>query len=186
MKYKYSIAINGKFYKFSNHDKLVLLSQVSEFLRDNNIIFSEADLLKAIERQSKISEQKKKLSFKQAVYGANALIRYAGGDSVSYKEIERRSSICSNCPLISEVEKCGPCGTAGKIARFIGEMKTKLKLSYPIPEEIKYSYCGVCDCSLALMTVTKIENFHKESNLINERRPDCCWLKTTSKNYSNE
>lgn len=184
--YKYAEAYKGKLYKFQNEDKNALLAEVHSFFKKNNINFSNDLLLKAIDRQSKIKINPGKVTFQSAISGAMAVIRYTTGSSVSTAEMIRRSDICARCPMLSQISTCMACGGAGKIARFINGIRAAKKVESSIPSEVKASYCGVCSCSLALMVVTKIKDFHTESEAENRRRPDVCWLKTTSTNFKNE
>lgn len=186
MKYKYSFAWKGKLESFSNDDKNALIAMASEFFKKNNINFSASDLSKGIDRQSKLTTAKKTLSLRDVVSGANAVIKYMGGSSVSNNEIVRRSFICEMCPMIEKIGGCGPCGAAGKISSFVNAVRQKMGISIAIPNQTKNSYCGICGCSLALLVVTKKENFHQESLEENSKRPDKCWLKTTSTNFTNE
>jgi hypothetical protein len=186
MKYKYTFVWKGQLRSFDNEDKNALLADVSAYLNKNNINFTQADLSKAIDRQSKLTPTKKKLALRDVVAGANAVIRYMGGSSVSNDEIIRRSFICEGCPLIEKIGGCGPCGAAGKISSFVNNVRQKMGISIAIPNQTKNSYCGICGCSLALLVVTRKENFHKESSEENSKRPDRCWLKETSTNFTNE
>jgi len=186
MRYKYTFAWKAQVHSFKNDDKNALLAEVKAFMLKNNITFNENDLSIGIDRQSRVTAQKKKIGLKEAMSGANAVIKYLGGNSVSNDEIVRRSYICESCPLKNQIGGCGPCGAAGKIASFVNIVRQKMGISIAIPNSTKSSYCGFCDCALALLLVTKRENFHKELPEVNSKRPDNCWLKTTSKNFSNE
>lgn len=183
--FKYSIAWGGKLYKFSHENKAVLTSEVVNFFNRNNINFNSDDLSKAIDRQSSMIVRPKKIGLADAVTGAKALLRYTQGSAVSSSEITRRSEICKDCPLINRIGGCASCGAAGKIANFVSNIRSSLKLQDPIPDSVKSSYCGVCQCSLALMVPSKMDAFN-ESIEKNSKRPDNCWLKTTSNNYINE
>lgn len=180
--YTYAVAWNSKLYKFSNSNKAVLMDEVMTFLRKNNINYSDRDISKAIDRQSRIVSQKKRIGLAEAVSGAKAILRYTTGSSVESSEIQRRSAICAACPLINRLGGCAPCGAAGKIANFVSLLRSTLKLQEPIPNEVKSSYCGVCQCSLALMVVSKMDAFN-ETTEQNGKRPDNCWVKKSSINY---
>lgn len=184
-KYKYSIVWGGKLYQFARNDKDVLVTDVVKFFRENNINFNFADLNKAIDRQSKLTTPPTRIGLAEAVNGAKAVLKYAGGNSVSSQEIIRRSEICAACPLIDRIGGCSACGAAGRIAGFINNLRAKLKLQIEIPATVKSSFCPVCKCSLALMVVSEKIAFNEPLSL-NSTRPDNCWLKTTSKNYTNE
>lgn len=179
MTYKYSIAFNKQLHKFSHQDFDALVVVTSDFLVKNNINFNKEDLKAAIRRQSAVSTKPKgKVTFADAVNGAKALMRYASGKTVSQAEVTRRSNICPNCPHISQVSMCGSCGTAGKATRFINNFKKLLGCRSAIDTDIQYSYCEICNCSLALMVVSSMDSFHKDQG-----RPDNCWLNPKSPNY---
>lgn len=180
--YRYSFGWNGQLYKFSDADLDTLVVIVSEFLKKNNINYSNESLRASIIRQSSIANKKKRIGLAEAVSGAKALIRYTSGSTVSTAEIERRSNICKDCSLINKIGGCAPCGAAGKIANFVNTVRVSLKLEQPIPTSVKSSYCGVCDCSLALMVPSKMELF-VEPESKNLQRPDHCWVKRNSNNY---
>lgn len=184
-KYRYAFGWNGKLHKFSNNNREVLFSEVIQFLNKNNINYSKDDISKAIDRQSKMVTDTHKASFSEVVTGAAAILKYTGNQSVSDAEISRRASICKSCPSITQIKQCSACGTAGKIANFVSNLRVKLKLQSPIPNEVKYSYCNVCKCSLALMVVSQKDAFN-EAESQNLSRPDICWMKKTSTNYTNE
>jgi hypothetical protein len=185
-KYRWASVIGGKLHKFSHPEKDIVLGMVSDFLRKNNIKFSEKEVIEQIERQSKPSSYSiKPIGLQDAFRGANAILNYVSGNSVSEDESMRRSAICQACPLSSTVAGCSSCGLAGKITKFVNTIK-KNKGNYAIPNYISSKFCSFCGCSLPLMVVTKLENFKKESDLDNARRPDNCWLKKTSKNFTNE
>ena len=187
MIYKYSTVVKGKLYKFSSQHKDVIMSDVMGFFNENNIMFDKKDLSNQIDRQSSpFNTKKKSITLSDAATGAMALIKYAGGSAVSDNELIRRSSICESCPLIDRIGGCSSCGAAGMIARFANTVRQKLSMQSAIPSSVKSSYCGVCNCSLALMVVTKIENFKEEPSIQNNQRPDNCWLKKTSPNFAKE
>ncbi len=183
-KYRFSTGYEGKLHRFSHDSKDVLLSQVLQFHQKNNINYSMIELSKSIDRQSKIQVAQKKLTLADAIKGAQAVINYGVGKSVTNQELFRRSMICKDCPLMKQIGGCRSCGAAGMIAKFINKVRASYGLQSAIPPEVRENYCSFCGCSLALMTVTKIEDFKEEPESINSTRPDICWLKKTSTNYS--
>lgn len=176
--FRYSYVYKGKLVKHSHEDRDALYAIVSKSLHENNINFSQQDLHRSIDRQSKVKQKNGKVTFSDAVNGAKALLRHATSNSVEYAEISRRSRICMKCPLRSQISMCGACGTAGKIANFITKFKQSIGVKASVDAEIQHSYCGVCSCSLGLMVVSHISSFHPDSG-----RPDECWLNPKSKNY---
>lgn len=188
MKYKYAIVIREKLHKFSSNSKDQLVAEIVDFFNKEKWPYNVKDLQRAIDRQSRIKIAKKHhISFSQAVHGANAIIKNSVfGSSVSGREIERRAAICDNCPMNSSVGGCMSCGVGQKITLFSNKLRASVGASVPIPSSIKSKYCDHCGCALASMVVTKHENFYEESALENAKRPDCCWLKKTSPNFTHE
>ncbi len=185
--FKYSVVIKGEVHRFeSQMDKHHVYQQASEFFRKSNINFSPDSLMKDIERQSKITVRTKTLSFGDALNGALAALKFTAGKSTSPAEIRRRSTICSNCPLKDTVSGCFSCGMGSRIAKSVSSMRAKKGSAIAIPEEVKTLFCGFCGCAIPLMVVTQHEDFNTESFEINNKRPDNCWLKTTSPNFTNE
>lgn len=184
--FKYSIYANGKMMRFTNPDRSVLLNTIQLSYKENNIIFDRAEVDKAITRQSGLLVKKSNPGLQMVVSGATAVIKNLAGSTVSNHEIVRRSAICEECPLRGKVGGCSSCGAAGKIARWANSLRAKMKLQIEIPDGVKSYFCGICQCSLALMVTTKYENFHTETEEKNMSRPDACWLKKTSPNFTNE
>jgi hypothetical protein len=184
MKYLYAVVVKGKLEKFSADNKTLLQARVETFFRERGMAIDSASISTSIDRQSKIREKPKKIGLADAAIGAKALIKNLMGSSVSSEEIIRRSSICATCPLMSRIGGCASCGAGGKIANWINGIRAGKKLQIAIPSEVSSSYCGVCQCALALMVVTKKADFYDESK--NGQRPDVCWLKSNSPNLTNE
>lgn len=188
-KFRYVSVISGEVKRFEHENREILVEAVTSFYRKNNIIFNLEDINRRIDRQSKtyITQAKtKKISFSEALNGAKALLKYSAGNSVSGKEILRRSSICEKCPLLSNVSNCMGCGAASVITKAVNGIRSVKGAEIPIPKAVNTKYCGVCQCSIPLMVVTRYEDFRTETTEKNSRRPDNCWLKTTSPNFTDE
>jgi len=185
-KFRYSVGHKGELHKFDGPTPHVVFEKAQEFLKKSNINYSPDDLMKAIERQSGFHVPEKKIGFNEAMTGALAAIKFTVGKSTSPKEIQRRANICASCPMSSTVGGCYACGMGGRIAKVISSIRAKKGSAIAIPVEIKSKYCGFCKCALPLMVVTKLEDFHSENQELNLTRPDICWLKTTSPNFSDE
>lgn len=123
------------------------------------------------------------VSIRDAASAAKALMKIIHGEYVNEEEYKRRLSICSSCPLRQKNSDCMGCGGSGKAARNILEFRAKLGLSYNIDSNTGSHFCGFCGCSLSLLLVTKVENYKKEEEEINNQRPGHCWLRKTSINY---
>ena len=183
---KYTVVHNGQLHRFDGPTRQVVFEKVVEFMKKSNINYSADDLLKAIDRQSGFVLKPKSIGFNDAMSGALALIKFTAGKSTSATEILRRSAICAACPLSSQVGGCFSCGVGGRIAKAVNAIRAKKGSTIPIPAEVKSRFCGFCKCALPMMVVTRIEDFHSETPEVNQTRPDNCWLKTTSTNFSNE
>jgi hypothetical protein len=184
--FKYAIGYQGSLHRFDGQTREIVFHKVVDFMKKNNINYSSSDLLRAIDRQSGIQTQSKKIGFNEAMLGAMALIKFTAGKSTSPAEINRRSAICSACPLSNQVGGCFSCGVGGKIAKAVAAIRAKKGSGIPIPSEVKSKFCGFCKCALPMLVVTRMEDFHPETNQLNQTRPDNCWQKKTSTNFSNE
>jgi len=185
-KSKYTVVHNGQLHSFNGTSRQEVFEKVVQFMKKSNINYSAEDLLKAIDRQSGIVTRPKQIGFNDAMTGALAIIKYTSGKSTSANAIVRRSNICAACPLATQVGGCFSCGVGGKIARVINTIRAKKGSEIAIPSEVKSKFCGFCKCALPMMVVTRVEDFHSEAPEVNQTRPDNCWLKTTSTNFSNE
>lgn len=184
--FRYSEYANEKMWSFKHSSKDALIQLIKISFEQNNIIFDRDKISKAIDRQSKIFVKPKKPGLAEVARGAAALIKNLSGISVSSQEITRRAKICASCPLVDSIGGCSSCGAAGKITQWANQIRAKRKLQIEIPQEIKSKFCGFCNCALALMVMTRREDFESESNEKNGMRPDNCWLKKTSTNFTNE
>jgi len=182
-KFTYSTTYQGQLRSFSHDEKAILISMIIDFLQTNNISFNVADLDRSIDRQTKARDAQNRLtpkptiSLAKAITGAKALIKYSTDGGVPSKEMLRRSAICRGCPLISTTGGCKPCGAAATAAKFINQVRVAMKLESEIPKDLGNKFCGFCSCSIPLIIVTKLSDFHPESPEKNSKRPDCCWLK---------
>lgn len=185
MNYNCDIKHNGRVYSFTGDTHTSVVIKVKIFLKKNNINFSDSKIQSMITSYSKPIKPKS-LTFNEIVTGAQAILRYTNGTSASSTEVTRRTNICIDCPMRSETSGCGPCGFAGRVAKFINGLRAKKKTEAPIDSRIKQSYCDVCKCSIPMMVLTKYEDFYQESSIKNNSRPDNCWLKQSSPNFTNE
>ena len=128
-------------------------------------------------------EQKiiKKLSLKDYISGASALVSVAAGGAVSQEEINRRAVICTNCPKVTEIPGCHGCGLAAAVNETVNKVKKAFGGGYTIPNNLQFNGCGVCSCALSVMIPAKMSQFKKE-----EVRPTHCWVNKKSPNYRNE
>lgn len=185
--YSYTVFLNKEKHQYQNDDLDALIIIVMDSFNKLNIKYDRDDLIGQIKRQQQKKDVvKKSPSIKEAFQGAKAILRFVSGNSASQEEIQRRSDICMGCPLMKRTSGCATCGAAKNvtlIAEFI--QKTK-KTPIQIPSSIKPEFCDVCGCSLATMVVTKYEDFYTEPQEKNSKRPDFCWLKTTSPNFTHE
>lgn len=184
--YKYSEYQAGNWHKFEHKEKQSLLLIIQSHYKKHNLIFSGEMISAAIDRQSPLKTAAQKPNLQAVVRGASALLKTLSGISVSNQEITRRSNICASCPLIDSIGGCNSCGAAGKITQWANSLRAKRKLQIEIPDSIKRQYCGFCQCALALMVITPHKEFENEREEKNQTRPDNCWLKRTSANFTHE
>jgi hypothetical protein len=118
----------------------------------------------------KITKHKKTRSIKsfhETLNGAKALVKVSLGQHVSQTEFDRRAEICSSCPKLSLTSDCIGCGAAGRIANNVRKLSSEFGKTYNIPSNkygpITRQYCGVCECSLALMLMAKIGQFSEST-----------------------
>ena len=126
---------------------------------------------------------KPRLTLHGASKACNALLNVASGNVETNYEITRRAAICRNCPHLTSVSDCMSCGGAGKVSNLIRSVRSIFKKNINIPHEAAKRYCGLCGCSLALLLPTTMPNQKDETEEVNEKRPDHCWLKKSSVNY---
>ena len=172
---------------FEAETKALLIDKIKEYCEKNNINFSHNLVSAHIDAQNNISKEKeKKVSISDAFTGARAILRYVAGNSVSKEEMNRRASICESCPQLKMTSGCMSCGAGGRIARLVNSIRSYKKTEAQVPKSVENKYCGICSCSIPMMILTKYSDFYKESQSKNEKRPDTCWLKQTSTNFTNE
>jgi hypothetical protein len=143
------------------------------------------DVMEFVKRYTSTPKpRRKKVSWKDGLTGANALIMNTSGFGVSQLELNRRAGICSNCPMISEFTDCMACGAAAKINNAVEKMKSMLKMGGKIyPNGLKDKSCGHCGCALSVMMATKTSNFSVSHEGVSETRPKECWLNPKSNNF---
>lgn len=190
MKFQYRINHEGKLYQFHDENRLTLLNRVEKFYNENEMQFNSSEVLKSIDRQSKYKIEKisvkKRKTLADVIRGATAVIKFAAGKSASHSEIQRRSKICEGCPLKESTAGCQACGAAEKVRVFISSIQKIKKDVIDIPSPIKSKFCDFCGCSIPLLVVTRFEDFNIEDDKSNSRRPDICWLKKSSPNFTKE
>lgn len=163
-----------------------LLARVEHELSSRGLAYDRTSLIRGIEQQNKKQEKPRRIRISDMIKGATAAIRYMTGKAVSNEEILRRSSICASCPRKNQVSDCMGCGGTGRLAGMVNDIRRDKGKEVEIPATVKPYFCDVCGCSLALMIVTKHSDLEPENPEVNESRPDFCWLKKTSKNFTNE
>ncbi len=160
-----------------------VFKKTKRYLEGININYNERSLLQAIKNAN---AKGKRLTITDVVSGAKAAIQYFTGKAATNEEILRRASICQGCSLISSVSDCMGCGGSGRLAKITNDIRAAKGKEVALPFSIKDKYCSVCQCSLALMTVTQYEHIAPESDEKQSQRPDHCWLKKTSNNFTKQ
>lgn len=189
MNYQFRYVFKDKVFSINHPDQDVLFSNAKQELIDKGIFTTDKDLKEAIDRQSKKVQPRPKLKRKtlsEMVTGAKAVVRYTIGNAASPAEVNRRAKICDQCPLKDSISDCMSCGGAGKVANFINKLRRYKKSEGSIPDHLRKKFCGMCGCSIAMLIVTKYEDFYQEDAQKNASRPDYCWLKKSSINFTKE
>lgn len=115
---------------------------------------------------------------------AYAMFRQANGNTVKQEEYNRRSEICRNCELVSDVSVCVACGGGGKISAMIQKARSYIKdKTFKLDDKTQKKYCGVCGCWVPLLALTETDYLPKEDVYENKARPLNCWMRKDSKNY---
>lgn len=89
-------------------------------------------------------------------------------ETASPEEVLRRSKICLACPM--RVRTRG----ISRVSKFLGELARINNADKKISE---FS-CGVCSCSLLLLTTALPENLHQDNEKQKQKRnKTACWMK---------
>lgn len=172
-----TIYLNGKGIEF---DKNELKGHVEKSIKKNSAYsggYSDAQE----KRLNKV--YKPRMTFKEVVNGAKALLGVSIGDSVDQDEITRRGRICASCPNKTLTTDCYGCGFASTLNKFIGGLKSLFSKEVSLNSDVKGSYCNVCSCALAIMIPSKLTAFNEDQDK-QDKRPDHCWLKRDGENFN--
>lgn len=113
-----------------------------------------------------------------AFAAARSVLNDALGNIESQEEINRRASICLNCPKKIPMKGCVPCGAVARAKEFLNTQRRKLwKKGYDVPQSVATLSCGVCCCHISAMLPAPLADFKYESAEQNAKRPSNCWLK---------
>lgn len=161
--------------------------KAGNYFSDNGYTYNAESLRKLIMRANdKAAATNKRLTIGDTIRGAKAFIKYLAGKAASNKEIQRRSNICIGCLEVSSVSDCLGCGGSGKIANSVNSVRAAKGQETLIPDSIKDKYCGICDCSLTMLITAQHKDLKPESEPKNLLRPNHCWLKVGSSNFTKE
>lgn len=169
--------IHGSIMKYLTKRKIAAEINLFEIVEENSKLIQKRKVKEKFAEPSK-----KKINFDKARNGAIALLSVTVEGAVDQSEINRRASLCTNCPKVNKVSNCFACGFGGAIVRFVNGLKKLFKSGFTIPNNLESRYCGVCNCALAMMLPSKMEAF-KENLKDNQSRPSHCWVKVGGKNY---
>lgn len=194
---RYEIKYKG--YNFLADSDQLMFANIDKYLTSKNISYDRDELLGHIKRNMRQNsafsggttaqekkfnkEYKKRLTFKDVVAGAKALLGVGLGNTVEQQEITRRGQICAGCPLAELTTDCYGCGFSRVLSKFINNLKTIIGKEVSLHSDIKGSYCSVCGCALSIMIPSKLDAF-KEDQAKQDSRPDYCWLKKGGQNYN--
>jgi len=188
---EYTYTYKGGKFTFQGKDSESLWENVKVFLDRQNIKYDEGLIRNHIKLTCKNSDFRQKEQKQPKVYAkprlrgafeaAKALVNLSVGNAVDQPEAQRRADICIKCPMKSATSDCMACGGAGVVARQVGDIHRMMKGKTVVPKSVKTLYCGICNCSLSLLVVTKISGL--SSKLDNPGRPDECWMKRNGVNF---
>ena len=167
------------------------------YTQDYNLVYSS--VMQGMDNISKIKNHKekaefafqqkiktRKITFRDAVNAARALVQFTAGSVVEQDEMTRRAKICSNCDLVNKNVGCATCHAGAVLSQVVNIVRTAAKRGVHYPTvagaEAKDSNCGYCGCSSLMILPAKISVFN-ESEEKNAGRPDICWVKRDSPNY---
>lgn len=146
-----------------------------------------------VEKRNMKPKPKKRLSLAEIFHGAKAFVDIKKGNVVRQNEINRRAEICFKCQELSETTDCFGCGAGRRLVKHVQTLKQDTNAAFLIPEgnfkkrsglePISKFFCNICGCSAIALCVSMMRNIRDESDALNERRPDHCWMKRTSKNF---
>lgn len=101
------------------------------------------------------------MTIKDIVKAGTVAAKRVFGNTEDEATIEWRLSVCETCPM--------------KKAR---ATKAKEKASLALAGLRQGPVCGVCGCSLALLTCAHEEDLHEDSPTEAAQRPESCWMKS--------
>ena len=97
---------------------------------------------------------------KSALAAVKAFSDAVGGRVADPDEVQRRLRICATCP------KLGRVSGLGQVSRLLGVLSCK----HAVPEDMRDRGCGVCGCSVLLLTPAL------EPPVATAEHPEECWL----------
>lgn len=173
-----------------------LIRAVQRFRNNNGVRITDEDTAKEISAKNgyvlkegiysnslQISFKKPSLNLASVKSACSAMLESIKGNIVSDEEINRRWSICKNCPASTTVSDCMSCGGAGRAADWVNKVKGAAGKRFRLEQESGKTFCGLCGCSHALMIPTKMKFQKQETEKQNQLRPSQCWLRWDSQNY---
>jgi hypothetical protein len=184
---KLRLTANGKTIKLEANTKPELIAMAKDYCEKNNINFAENIISAHIDAQNAtVKKPSNKVGILDAFNGARAILRYVSGESTTPSEMIRRAKICEGCEKLSAISGCAACGAGRRIANIVNTIRAHKKSEVEVPRNVQNKYCGICSCSIPMMVLTKYKDFYRENETKNNSRPDNCWLKESSPNFTNE
>lgn len=196
--YHYKFEHQGEFFSFEDVNLPTLIIKVQHTFRELNIVQSNEQLRADIQLQTKgwiahssksppLPTAKRRISLADAARAASALVNLVRGKHVDQTEADRRANICKACPFAVQTSDCVTCGGAAKAAKLVQNLRAKQGGAAPIIEKaISSKFCDICGCSLPFLLITNFADISPEPETKNASRPDRCWLKTTSPNFTQQ
>jgi hypothetical protein len=195
-KERYVLSHSGQKVAFTASTPDALIRSVQQFVRLRAIQLSDDDVAKLICKSNGYEHKdglysktiqpvfnKPSLNLASVKAACGAMLQTIKGNNVSDAEIARRWEICKNCPAKTNVSDCMSCGGSGRVASWIQSIKGAAGKMFRLEQEAGMTFCGLCGCSHALLTTTKMEFQKPESEKQNQQRPEQCWLRYDSQNY---
>lgn len=169
----------GSKVKFTSSSVEGLARKAYRYLSQNGSDLSLESVRSMVDNQLKVRvskpEGKRIPSLSEAYHASLAMFRFAQGETVDQKELDRRTSICLSCPLMTKTSFCSGCGGLSKATTLLNETRRLTRNKLKFHESIKTQFCDACGCGLPLLLSTKKEMLPKdESDAV---RPSWCWIK---------
>lgn len=200
MIYVFHFIHQKKITKMEHPELNVLIDKVVDKMNEIEVTANREEIKQAILRQTNIAypnssdvaqfvgqKPRKKLTLASVTRAAAAIVNLSRGVTVTQSELDRRAKICTLCSERSTVTDCMSCGAGAKIADTINKLRALKGKDMPnVPKHVEKNACRVCECYIPFLLVTNFSDIKDEEKSVNESRPDNCWMKKSSTNYTQQ